>query len=64
MGQLLEYNHYPPRATCDHWLLILDEEPNQDDIAYVRILMKRYSLPLNLGWEQESGFVFIDPLRV
>lgn len=64
MGQLLEYNHYPPRTECDHWFLILDEEPNQEDIAFIRILMNRYSLPLNLGWKQDSGFVFMDRLPI
>lgn len=65
MGQVLEYNHYPPRTTRDHWLLILDETPSQDDIAYVRILMKQYSLPINLGWKvEESGFDFIDHLPI
>lgn len=64
LGQILEYNHYPPREKCDRWLLVLDEKPSYEDIAYIRTLTTRYPLPLNLGWNADAQFEFIDPLRL
>lgn len=58
LGQILEYNHYPPRVSRDRWLLILDTAPCSEDIAFVRRLREMLGLPLTLGWETDSGFVF------
>jgi hypothetical protein len=59
LGQILEYNHYPPRITYDHWLLILDKQPSTEDIAFVLALAQTYRLPLALGWKTYDGFDFV-----
>jgi|SRR5271157_214477 len=38
LGQVLEYNHYPPRVSHDRWLLILDTPPCEMDVNFVRRL--------------------------
>ncbi|MCU1254116.1 MAG: hypothetical protein JWM83_415 [Candidatus Angelobacter sp.] len=58
LGQLLEYNHYPSRETCDQWFIVLDEEPSDDDRRYIEILRKLRSLPLTIGWRTKKGFDF------
>ena len=61
LGQILEYNHYPPRISYDHWLLILDIAPCQEDKIFLGRLRDTFRVPLTLGWEQAAAFVF-DPL--
>jgi hypothetical protein len=61
LGQILEYNHYPPRISHDQWLLILDTEPCEKDKAFLRRLRDVFGLPLTLGWKTDSGFDFEDP---
>jgi len=65
LGQMLEYNLYPKRSCCDHWLLILDVAPSADDVTFVDSLRKGYSLPITLGWRTDVGFEFTRnlPLR-
>jgi hypothetical protein len=64
LGQILEYNYYPPRVSHDHSLLILDMAPGEDDRTFLRSLREKFSLPLNLGWESKSGFEFDPPLSL
>ncbi len=57
VGQLLEYNHYPPRRPADRWYIVLDQAPIADDISYLKEIGTRYSLPLHIGWPvNESDF--------
>ena len=58
LGQILEYNYYPPRASHDHWLLILDTAPCDQDISFLGALTNRFGLPLNVGWKVGSEFKF------
>jgi hypothetical protein len=58
LGQILEYNHYPPRASHDSWLLILDKEPSGEDRTFLSVLREGYGLPLTLGWKADSTFEF------
>jgi len=64
LGQILEYNHYPPRISHDHSLLILDATPRKDDMAFLRCLTEKFSLPLSLGWESNFVFEFFPPLTL
>jgi hypothetical protein len=64
LGQILEYNHYPPRTSHDGWLLILDMMPCEADKAFIRRLRETFGLPLTLGWRADSAFVFEPPLRL
>ncbi|MGI8772041.1 MAG: hypothetical protein ACR2JE_11450 [Acidobacteriaceae bacterium] len=58
LGQILEYNHYPRRQGHDHWLLVLDSEPQRDDRVFVERLREKRKLPLTLGWKTQDGFTF------
>ncbi|MGA2673361.1 MAG: hypothetical protein ABSE99_09035 [Terracidiphilus sp.] len=58
LGQLLEYNHYPSRNPTDDWLVLLDEEPSQEDIEFIDALRTLRDLPLILGWRARKGFLF------
>jgi len=64
LGQILEYNHYPPRASHDFWLLILNICPAREDITFLRSLKELYRLPLILGWRTDSGFDFAERLSL
>lgn len=58
LGQILEYNHYPGRKPAHAWFLVLDQEPCDEDCAFVRSLRKKWGCPLYLGWKQVAGFSF------
>lgn len=62
LGQILEYNHYPPRISHDHWLLILDVTPSKEDIVFISRLRNTFGVPLTLGWQADSAFYFEQPL--
>lgn len=64
LGQILEYNHYPPRQSHEHWLLILDAAPQKDDVIFLRFLRKKFLFPLSLGWQTDSAFDFDPPLSL
>jgi hypothetical protein len=57
LGQIFEYNLYPPRTSADSWLIVLDTGPSAEDIAYFEALRRRFQLPLSLVWETDSGFM-------
>lgn len=56
MGQLLEYNHYPPRSEAQFWWLVLDHHPARADRAYIDALRSKYALPLTLAWSLGANF--------
>jgi hypothetical protein len=56
LGQLLEYNHYPPREEADFWWLVLDCEPTQKDHTYISTLIERHRLPITIAWLSGNGF--------
>jgi hypothetical protein len=58
LGQILEYNYYPPRVSHDHWLLVLDTAPRDEDRAFLGLLRGGFSLPLSLGWSTSGSFDF------
>jgi len=58
LGQLLEYNHYPPRSKAALWMIILNKEPSDMDRKFIGILRDSISLPLTVGWQIEGGFSF------
>jgi len=62
LGQILEYNHYPPRIGHDQWLLILDSAPCEKDVAFLRRLRETFGFPLTLGWKADTAFDFEPPL--
>jgi hypothetical protein len=58
LGQLLEYNYYPPRNAAGAWLIVLDEEPSEFDRRYVDVLREKRSMPITIGWRNRAGFSF------
>ena len=56
MGQLLEYNHYPPYEEADLWWLVIDCEPSKSDLIYLSSIRERYGLPLTISWPNGKGF--------
>ena len=56
MGQLLEYNYYGRRTPADRWFIVLDSEPSDEDVKYVRILFSQKRLPLFLCWKTGDNF--------
>ena len=64
LGQILEYNHYPPRVSHDTWLIILDTAPNEEDTVFLKVLSESYRLPLVIGWKTNSSFMFEPSLEI
>ena len=64
LGQILEYNYYPPRASHDHWLLTLNASPGEDDRKFLRLLVEAFRIPLSIGWEVGAAFQFDPVLRL
>ncbi|MCF2138279.1 MAG: hypothetical protein K9W43_13690 [Candidatus Thorarchaeota archaeon] len=63
LGQILEYNFYPGRVPKNHWILLLNREPNKADQSWVDKL--EIGVPLSLCWDTENGFEFThNPLDV
>jgi hypothetical protein len=58
LGQLLEYNHYPARRAASSWLIVLDQEPPEQDRLYILTLRERLSMPVTIGWPTGGGFSF------
>lgn len=56
LGQIFEYNLYPPRQSADSWLIVLDTKPAKEDVAYFEVLRQKYKLPLSLVWPTDAGF--------
>ena len=56
LGQLLEYNHYPPRLEAQLWWLVLDHEPSATDVEYLGLLRGKYHFPLTLAWPKGKNF--------
>jgi hypothetical protein len=63
MGQIFEYNLYPPRTSASSWLIVLDKEPATEDLAYFEVLRQQFHLPLSLVWSTETGFSSDRPLE-
>lgn len=65
LGQILEYNHYPPRIAHDRWILVTDCRPNESDFLFLRRL-RSFGLPLSFGWPENRHFEFSEdcPLRI
>ena len=38
LGQVFEYDHYPPRSEMQRWLIVLDHEPSPSDEGYIALL--------------------------
>jgi len=62
LGQILEYNFYPPRVRHDQWLLILDTAPCEEDMEFVHRLREKLGFPLTVGWKTDSAFIFDNPV--
>jgi hypothetical protein len=62
LGQIFEYNYYPPRSRRDHWLLILNSMPSDDDKLFLSLLREAFDIPLLVGWRSERDFRFEPPL--
>jgi len=58
LGQIFEYNHYPPRMAHSAWLLVLDIPPTPSDLKFLEQLRKNFGVPLNIGWQAGDGFQF------
>jgi hypothetical protein len=56
LGQILEYNYYPPRSEAQSWWLVLDHSPSKADLQYIDALKSRHKLPLTLAWPVETVF--------
>jgi hypothetical protein len=64
LGQILEYNYYPPRVKQDRWLLVLNKEPGEDDRQFLVLMRKALQLPMFLGWRVGSGFNFYPSINI
>lgn len=64
LSQLLEYNFYPSRRRFSGWTIMLDEQPTEDDIEYVRTLKREFGFPLSMGWREGSEFAYANGLQM
>jgi hypothetical protein len=56
LGQLFEYNYYPPYEEAHFWWLILDCEPSKTDRKYISVLIGKYGIPLTIAWPDGTDF--------
>jgi hypothetical protein len=61
LGQIIEYNHYPPRLQKQRWLLVLDSSPTVSDKEYIAVVRERYNLPLGMAWPLDGNFEISPP---
>lgn len=64
LGQLFEYNFYSWRKPAKHWIIILDENPSNEDREYLIRITKAYSLPIIIGWESNDEFIFHNNMKL
>lgn len=50
LGQILEYTHYPSKTRAQKLFIIGPEKPDEQDIAYMKLLREKYHLPLWYRW--------------
>ena len=50
LGQILEYAHYPSKARAQKLFIIGPEKPDNQDIAYMKMLRETYHLPIWYRW--------------
>lgn len=59
LGQILEYTHYPNVDLAKKLFIIGPEPPDDQDIAYLKLLREKYNLPIWFRWfsftEGEEG---------
>jgi hypothetical protein len=60
LGQIFEYNLYPPRTSASSWLIVLDTKPTPEDLVYIETLREQFSLPLSLVWVTENNTFMSD----
>jgi hypothetical protein len=56
LGQIIEYNHYPPRLQKERWLLVLDSRPTATDQDYITAIRTKYHLPIGIAWPLNAEF--------
>jgi hypothetical protein len=62
LGQIFEYNLYPPRTSADSWQIVLDTKPSAEDVSYFESLRLQFEIPLSLVWATDAGFQSDGPL--
>lgn len=56
IGQLLDYQCYDNKAeSADGLYIVIDSEPSDLDLAFIRKLKKDYSIPLSLFWHKSKN---------
>ncbi len=57
IGQLLQYNFYCDAEAADRWLIVLDSEPQVEDIEFVKTLRAEMDIPLYIfSLEEDNSF--------
>lgn len=56
LGQIFEYNYYPPYDETQSWWLVLDHIPSANDCEYISTLRQRYDFPLIISWPEGTEF--------
>jgi hypothetical protein len=64
LGQLFEYNHYPPYEEAHFWWLVLDCEPTKTDRRYISVLIEKYGIPLTIAWRNGNDFEAFPSVRL
>ena len=50
LGQILEYVHYPAKKRATKMFIIGPEEPDEQDIQYMRTIRENYHIPVWFRW--------------
>lgn len=50
LGQILEYAHYPTKFRAQKLFIIGLEKPDEQDVAYMKLLRETYRLPIWYRW--------------
>ena len=56
LGQILEYNFYPGRKPKDHWIVLLNRCPSEEERTWFSKL--QLGVPISLCWGQDGDFRF------
>ncbi len=63
LGQVLDYQYYQGKEKADQLWIVLNDEADVDDIAFINVLIKKHKIPLRLVCQNSKGFSFYPALQ-
>lgn len=54
LGQILDYRHYGSGNSADQLWIVIDAEPSQQDIKFIKTISSTYKIPLKLVYQTKD----------